>query len=172
MAEFSFYALQPFYVERDRFYKVYAYSDGLYGAWVAGQVFSWRAATVQLLVFAPLAYWPLAARKRREAIYDGLADDPQRLLASDGRNFFLPRSSITALQPTDRRKSWTTLYGGSTLTIDSADRRIDLIVFASDTPQSIADRLRERGYGGASFAAPLAWQFDNNNPYRSPRFGR
>ncbi len=172
MAEFSFHALQPFYVERDRFFKVYACSDGLYGAWVAGQVFSWRAAAAQLLVFTPLAYWALAARRRRESIYDGLKDEPQRLLARDGRNFFLPRSSIADFQPTDRRKSWTTLYGGSTLTIDFAEGRIDLIAFAPDTPQSIADRLRELGYGGASFAAPLAFPIDSGNPYRAPRFSR
>jgi hypothetical protein len=118
MVDFCFCAVQPKWIERDRFYKVYATGDALFGAWLAGELSTWRAACANLLVFAPLAYWPLKLRDRREARYDRLIFQPDQFLAHDSRDFAVPASFIRTAQPTQRFKTWRLKLGrGSTLTI-------------------------------------------------------
>jgi len=175
MLRFCFHALQPKLIERDRFYKVYVTEECIYGAWVAGQIWSWRAAVAQLLMFAPVAYWLLRSRKRREAVCDKLISTPNTLVAHDRRNFAWPRTSVRQIQPTQRAGTWRALYGGTTLTIEfhHGSFAVDLIVAEPETSQSVADRLLELGYAAPS-ASPFAFSApqssDEENPYRAPQF--
>jgi len=173
MVEFCFYGLQPKWFERDRFYKVYATRDALYGAWLAGEICTWRTAWFYLLILAPLAYWPLGLRGRREACYDSLISEPEQFLARDRRNFTVPASFIRNAQPTDRAKSWRwKVGGGSTLTMEMHDgMTFDLIVMAPDTAEGIAERLHEFGYIRDSFAPSADRPLDDDNPYRAPQSG-
>ncbi|HJT36230.1 MAG TPA: hypothetical protein VJ783_29685 [Pirellulales bacterium] len=188
MVDFTFYALQPKWIERDRFYKVYVTREAVLGAWLAGQLWSWSASLKQLLMFAPLAYWPLRWRDKREATYDRLIGNPKEFLARDRRNFSLPRELIRDAQPTNRVRSWTGLYGGSTLTLDLAGHGLlDLIVIKfrgrrtagrelgaaafvhPDSSHDVAERLDQLGYpeiGAAQWVPALP---DDGNPYRAPR---
>lgn len=169
MVNFAFYALQPKWIERDRFYKVYVTREALLGAWLAGQLWSWSASFKQLLILSPLAYWPLRMRDKREAVYDRLAGDPSEFLARDRRNFSLPYSLIREARPTKRARTWTGLYGGSTLTLDLADHGLlDLIVMEPDTSDDVADRLGKLGYADACVAPWGAALPDDGNPYRAP----
>lgn len=187
MVEFSFYALQPKWIERDRFYKVYVTREAVFGAWLAGQLWSWSASFKQLLMFAPLAYWPLRWRDKREAAYDRLIGDPKEFLARDRRNFSLPRQLIRDAQPTNRVRSWTGLYGGSTLTLELAGHGLlDLIVIKfggrrsaghelgsaafvhPDSSHDVAERLDQLGYPEIGAAQPVPARPDDGNPYRAP----
>jgi len=175
MLQYCFYALQPKWIERDRFYKLYVTEDCMYGAWVAGQLWSWRAAFAQLFMFAPAAYWALRSRRKREALYDQLIWAPTALLAQDRRNFAWPRSRVRQMQPTQRARSWRAAYGGTTLTIEFHQDwpAVDLIVIEPETSQSVADRLLDVGYAAPSaspFALPGPLPSDEQNPYRVPQF--
>jgi hypothetical protein len=64
---------------------------------------------------------------------------------------------------------WTLFYGGGALTIDlHVGASLDLIVFAPDTPELIAERLHRVGYPDAASAPNFASFSDDGNPYRSP----
>ena len=175
MLKFCFHALQPKWIERDRFYKVYVTEDCIYGAWVAGQIWSWHAAVFQLFIFAPAAFWALRSRKKREALYDQLISAPNALLAHDQRNFAWPRSSIRRIGPTQRYRWWTPGAGATTVTIEfhHDSFAVDLLVVTPETSQNVADRLLELGYAAPS-ASPFAFtappHSEEENPYRAPRF--
>lgn len=169
MVDFTFCALQPKLIERDRFYKVYVTREALLGAWIAGHLWSWSAAVKQVLIFAPLAYWPLRMRHNREAVYDRLISDPSEFLARDRRNFSLPYRLIRDARPTKRFSTWTGIYRGSTLTLELTDQRLlDLIVIKPHTSHDVADRLGPLGYVEGGFAPRAPALADDGNPYRAP----
>lgn len=133
-----FYALQPRWLHGDRLYRLYVSPTAMAAAYVAGQIYDRRSAAAQLqqlyLVLGPLVGRWLAARERREAIYEGIDPWSADFLAADGRNFRIARSEVVHICVRRNRSLWTVANLGSCQVklVDGTTRRF---IFVGDQEQ-------------------------------------
>jgi hypothetical protein len=129
----TFYALQPRWLSADRLFKVFVSSQRLAFAYVAGQLYDQRSASVQLqqlnLVLFPLVRRWLRRRDEREQHYSFDNVFEPDFLRLDERNFYLERRDVSGFRINWRRSLWATVNAGSVTIMhrDTSDRRFILV---------------------------------------------
>jgi len=130
----TFYALEPCWLSLDRFYKVYADDNALYGAVLAGQVYDETSA--QLLLIAPAPFlaplttrWAerlLNRREEREQKYDQMDPTSAQFLRENKHNFWILKKDILTAEIRKKgRTVWTwSLRISGLLRITTKDRRV------------------------------------------------
>ena len=107
-----FYGLEPRWFSPDRLYRVYVSDQMIAGAYIAGQLYEERSASVQLqqaawLLRSLFMRRCLLRREGREAFYDSFDPLAPQLLQQDHRNFQLQRSDVVRTRLRRNRSLWT-----------------------------------------------------------------
>ncbi len=110
-----FYALEPHWVFRDKFFKIYVRDPDLCGVLLGRQVYDEDSALRQMVapaqVFAPLMQsWANRILKKvraREIDYDALDLSRDDFLLRDKSNFRLYRHDIISVSANTRKRFWT-----------------------------------------------------------------
>jgi hypothetical protein len=152
-----FYALSPQWWRCDRFFKVSADADSMFGFWLGGQFFDKTSARVQLLPFCltiigipiveGIATWAQKRRARMERQYDESITEPTAAVSKDARNFIIAKSDIVAMEVSRKRSHWTVWSNRGTLTIVQRNgNRLRLIVIYRQDLDTIPAHLRGLGF--------------------------
>ena len=111
----AFFALQPRWLGRDRFYKIYVTDQDLRGALIGRQVYDGDSARRQVIapaqIFAPLMkVWADRILRRvhvREADYDSMVLSSDIFLRRDRLNFLIGRREISDVKSDRKKRLWT-----------------------------------------------------------------
>jgi hypothetical protein len=111
----AFFALQPSWLRRDRFYKIYVTEQNLRGALIGRQVYDEDSARRQLIapaqIFAPLMkLWAdriLRTVRQRESDYDSTVLSSDIFLRNDPLNFLITRREISEVRFDAKKRAWT-----------------------------------------------------------------
>lgn len=142
----SFRGLQPKFTTRDRLYSVYVTKEGIFGGYVAGQLYDSAAAQAQLHqafpLLRPFIHHCLKARRKREQFYRSLDLGSQAVLDADRRNFVITPRQIVSMR-LERGWSFWAQQSTGTLTIElSTGRRLKLILIGRQEPDCVAELVR------------------------------
>lgn len=143
----SFRGLQPKFTTRDRLYSVYITKEGIFGGYVAGQLYDSTAAQAQLHhafpLLRPFIHRCLKARRKREQFYRSLNLSSQSFLDADRRNFVVTSRQIVSMRLEQGWSFWAQQSSG-TLTIElSTGKRWKLILIGRQEPDRVADLMRQ-----------------------------
>lgn len=142
----TFYGLDPRWFTWDRLYRIYVTSDRLCGAYVAGQIYDERSASIQLqssyLFLRGRVQRSLQRRKDREERYDTMDPTDGAFLAEDSRNFHIYRNHVIKITVNRKRSLWTA-YNVGTVNIELGDGRIQRFILVGDhDADAITETLR------------------------------
>jgi hypothetical protein len=174
----AFYGLHPQWTRPDRFYKVYATSAGLHGAWIGGQLHDAVSVQTQLAMLGPLVRpvinWVNHRRSSLEGLYDQMIRDPASVSRHDARNFVLACSEVTMLRINGQPSWWTAWRDQGSLVFEKCDgTTIWLIIRGEKDARTVARCLQALGFPVElpDLACRLPWNDPgmDDNPYKSPR---
>ena len=146
----AFYALEPRWLTRDFFYKIYVTERDLRGVLLGRQVYDENSAFRQMIgpaqIFAPLMRrWAdriLENICRREEYYDGIVLVSDAFLEHDPRNFQIFKADILSLRANSKKRLWTGFSKiGGTLWLQTSDRSREWIIVGDQDLNSIATCL-------------------------------
>jgi hypothetical protein len=111
----AFFALQPRWLGRDQFYKIYVTAQDLRGALIGRQVYDEDSAYRQMIaaaqIFAPLMkVWANRILRRvrlREADYDSIVLSSDVFLRHNRLNFLIGRGEILDVKSDTKKRLWT-----------------------------------------------------------------
>jgi hypothetical protein len=125
----AFFALEPRWLGRDRFYKIYLTDHDLRGALIGRQVYDKRSAHCQLIapaqIFAPLMMlWADRILKKvhqREQSYDGMVLSSHDFTKENRLNFLIYRHDILGVCIDRKKRMWTSYSNAGTLRLETRD---------------------------------------------------
>jgi len=150
----AFFALEPRWLTRDCFYKIYVAAGDIRGALIARQVYDEESARRQMIapaqIFAPLMkLWAdriLKNVRLREMEYDATVLSSDIFLRQDRRNFQIPKAEILSTEVEKKKRLWTggsPIAGMLTLRMRDQSKRKWIIVGNLDI-DAIASSLTSR----------------------------
>jgi hypothetical protein len=160
----TFCGLQNFWFKMDRFYKFYVTDEGLYVAWIGGQVhdaFSIRAQfsplyplLIGFLIIEPLAMILERRRRDLELQYGALISEPVKFFAVDERNFFLSRDGIHSIRISRRRTWWYLWMNSGKMDVVLPNGEPIRLILLRDPPEvrTLVDHLVAAEYAAAFVA--------------------
>ena len=111
----AFFALEPRWLGRDRFYKIYVTDQDIRGALIGRQVYDEESAHRQMIapaqIFAPLMkLWAdriVRAVRLRETEYDSMVPFSDIFLRQDRLNFQIAKADILHAEVDRKKRLWT-----------------------------------------------------------------